>query len=66
VLAGATWEQISAATGTTEAAARAAYREWAEGQHQLRRDFPGGTIGMSDAEFAAALKAAEGPEATDA
>ena len=31
--AGASWEQIAAATGTTEEAARAAYRDWAEGQH---------------------------------
>jgi hypothetical protein len=32
VRAGATWDQIAAATGTTVEAARAAYREWAEGQ----------------------------------
>ena len=35
VKAGASWAQIAAATGTTDEAARAAYREWAEGQHQL-------------------------------
>ena len=34
VKAGATWEQIAAARNTTPEAARAAYREWAEGQHQ--------------------------------
>jgi hypothetical protein len=66
VLAGATWAQISAATATAETEARAAYREWAEGQHRLRQDYPGGTIGISDDEYATALKAAEGPEATDA
>ena len=36
VKAGASWEQIAAATGTTAEAARAAYREWAEGQHSTR------------------------------
>jgi hypothetical protein len=54
VKAGATWAQIAAATGTTEAAARAAYREWAEGQHRY--------TGMSDADYAAALKAAADPD----
>jgi hypothetical protein len=52
VRAGATWEQIAAARNTTADAARAAYREWAEGQHKY--------AGMSDAEYAAALKAAGG------
>ena len=50
VKAGASWAQIAAATGTTEDAARAAYREWAEGQHKY--------AGMGDAEYAAALEAA--------
>jgi hypothetical protein len=57
VLAGATWEQLAAATGTTADAARAAYAEWAEGQHRLRQDFPGGTIGLGDDEYDAAMKA---------
>ena len=35
VRAGATWDQIAAATGTPPEAARAAYREWAKGQHKL-------------------------------
>jgi hypothetical protein len=48
VRAGATWEQIAAARNTTAEAARAAYREWAEGQHKY--------AGMSDAEYAAALE----------
>ena len=56
VRAGATWEQIAAATGTTEDAARSAYREWAEGQHKY--------TGMGDGEYAAALeRAGEPPEA---
>ena len=50
VKAGATWEQIAAAIGSAETAARAAYREWAEGQHKY--------AGMDDAEYAAAIKAA--------
>jgi hypothetical protein len=50
VRAGASWAQIAAAAGTTEDAARAAYREWAEGQHKY--------AGMSDAEYAAALERA--------
>ena len=57
VKAGASWDQIAAATGTSAAEAKAAYREWAEGQCQLRQDFPGGTIGMGDEEYAAALEA---------
>ena len=57
--AGASWEQIAAATGTTADAARAAYREWADGQHRLRADIG---IGLDDDEYAEALElaAAEG------
>jgi hypothetical protein len=58
VLAGATWEQIAAAAGGNPDQARQAYREWAEGQHRVRRDFPGSTIGLSDEEHEAAVKAA--------
>jgi hypothetical protein len=46
-----TWEQIAAARNTTPDAARAAYREWAEGQHRY--------ASMGDAEYAAALRAAD-------
>ena len=60
VLAGATWAQIAAATGGDPDQARHAYRDWAEGQHQLRQDYPGGTIGLGDDEYAAAIKAASG------
>jgi hypothetical protein len=63
VLAGATWEQIAAATGGDPDQARQAYREWAGGQHQLRQDVPGGILGLGDDEYAAAIKAAAaGPE----
>ena len=51
VRAGASWAQIAAATGTTVDAARTAYRQWAEGQHKY--------AGMDDAEYAAAIKAAD-------
>jgi hypothetical protein len=52
VKARATWEQIADAIGTTPDAARAAYRDWAEGQHKY--------AGMGDEEYAAALEAAGG------
>jgi hypothetical protein len=58
VKAGATWDQISAATGTTAGAARYAYREWAEGQHRLHADIG---LGLDDAEHAAAIEAAGEP-----
>jgi hypothetical protein len=55
VKAGATWDQIADASGTTAEEARAAYREWAEGQHQLFGDT--GRFGLDDAGYAAALEA---------
>ena len=64
VKAGASWDQIAAATGTTAEAARTAYREWAEGQHQ---QYAGtGRFGLDDAGYTAALEAAgePGPAAT--
>jgi hypothetical protein len=60
VRAGATWDQIAAAAGTTVRAARAAYVGWATGQHQLHAYIG---IGLDDAGYAAALKAAGGDEA---
>jgi len=66
VIAGATWDQVAAAAGTSADQARQAYREWAEGQHRLRSDFPGGTIGLDDGEYAAAIKAAGEPRAPGA
>ena len=60
VVAGATWEQIAAAAGDDPDQARQAYAQWAEGQHRLRQDFPGGTIGLDDGEYAAAVKASGG------
>jgi hypothetical protein len=61
VLAGATWDQIAPATGGTGDQARHAYRAWAEEQHRLRLDFPGGTLGLDDGEHAAAVTAAGEP-----
>jgi hypothetical protein len=52
--AGASWEQIGAARGTSAEQARQDYREWADGQHPLLT-WTEGRIGMSDVEHAAAL-----------
>jgi hypothetical protein len=59
VLAGATWEQIGAASGADADEARAAYQGWAHEQHEVRLEFPGGTIGPDDSEFEAAMKAVQ-------
>jgi hypothetical protein len=61
LMAGATWEQIAAATGGDAGQARQDCRTWADGQHRLRSGFPGGIIGLGDEEYAAAVKAAGGP-----
>jgi hypothetical protein len=55
VKAAATWDQVAAATGTTAEAVRAAYVEWAEEQHRLHVEMG---LGLDDAEYAAAIKAA--------
>ncbi len=60
VTAGATWDQIAAATGSTVSRARQAYLDWAIGQRKLRQDFPAGTIGLDGDEYAAAVKAVRG------
>lgn len=59
--AGATWAQIAGALDTSEAAARAAYRAWADGQHDMLR-WTGGRLGLSDAEYAEARAQAGEPE----
>lgn len=70
VQAGATWEQISEATGTSEADARQAYREFAERQHHMWAGTGHweGTephrFGMPDDEYAAAMARA-GDDAAD-
>ena len=52
--AGATWEQLAAATGRGEAQARRDYREWAEDEHRLWADY-NGEFGIDAAEYAAAI-----------
>jgi hypothetical protein len=59
VIAGATWGQIAAATGRDAEQVRERYHQWAVGQRELREQFPDGTIGFSEDEYRAAVKAAE-------
>jgi hypothetical protein len=51
VRSGASWDQIAAVSGTTAEGARAAYHEWADGQHRLHADMG---IGLDDDEYAEA------------
>ena len=61
VKAGASWEQIGAARGTSTDQARQDYCEWVEGQHNLLT-WTEGRIGMSDAGYAKAIARASDPE----
>lgn len=65
VKAGATWDQIGAARGTSADQARRDYPEWAEGQHSLQ-SYEDGRFGMSDEEYAAAGARSGVPEASAA
>lgn len=56
--AGATWEQVAAATGRDEPQARRDYREWAEDEHRLWADY-NGEFGMDAADYAAAIARAD-------
>jgi hypothetical protein len=56
--AGATWEQVAAATGRDEAQARQDYREWAADEHRLWADY-NGEFGIDAAEYAAAIARAD-------
>jgi hypothetical protein len=56
--AGATWEQVAAATGRDEAQARRDYREWAQDEHRLWTDC-NGEFGIDAAEYAAAIARAD-------
>jgi predicted TPR repeat methyltransferase len=62
VQAGVTWPQIAEATGSDEARVRQEYREWADSQHRLH-SYYGGTIGLNDADHAAAILRASEPPA---
>ena len=53
VQAGASWDQVAAAIGRTTEATRTAYRDWAEGQHQLFTDIG---IGLDDQAYAEAMR----------
>ncbi len=55
--AGATWAQIAAAVGASEAQVRQGYREWADAQHRLWA-YCDGRFGM-DADGHAISRAAE-------
>lgn len=55
VNAGATWEQIGDARGTSADQARHDYREWAAGQRRLYTACDG-KFGLSDADYAAAVQ----------
>jgi hypothetical protein len=61
VQAGASWQQIAAATGATEDHARQAYREWSDGQHMLWQHYEG-RFGMDDAQHATAMRRAGEPD----
>lgn len=55
--AGASWAQVADALGTDEAAARVAYRAWADGQYDMLT-WTEGRLGMSHAEYAEAMQRA--------
>jgi hypothetical protein len=53
--AGAGWAQVADSLGTGEAAARAAYRAWADGQHD-KLTWTAGRLGMRHAKHAEAMR----------
>jgi len=57
--AGASWAQVADALGIDEAAARVAYRAWADGQHDMLT-WTEGRLGMSHAEYAEAMQRVAG------
>jgi hypothetical protein len=59
--AGTTWAQVAAALGTDAPSARAAYRQWADGQHDLLSRTQG-RVGMSNARYAVALARLDEPD----
>jgi hypothetical protein len=63
VRAGASWEQIAAATGISAAQARQEYRDWA-GQQHVRSENPNPYgLGLDDVEYLSALARAVEPAA---
>lgn len=53
---GATWKQIAELTGLPEHRARVNYRQWADEQHHLWRQY--GDVGLDDAAHADAMRQA--------
>ena len=53
--AGTSWAQVADALGSDEAAARVAYRAWADGQHDMLTQAEG-RLGMSHTEYAEAMQ----------
>jgi hypothetical protein len=63
VRAGASWDQVAAATGISAPQARQEYRDWIRQQH-VRSENPNPYgLGMDDAEYLAALARAVEPDA---
>ena len=63
VRAGASWEQVAAATGISAAQARQEYRNWIRQQHVRSKNPNPHGLGMDDAEYVAALARAVEPDA---
>jgi hypothetical protein len=62
--AGATWEQVAAATGRGAAEARRDYRQWAADEHRLWVDSHG-EYGMDAAEYARRSRELTPPPSSD-
>jgi hypothetical protein len=63
VRAGASWEQIAAATGISAAQARQEYRDWVGQQHVRSKNPNPYGLGLDDVEYLAALARAAEPKA---
>jgi hypothetical protein len=63
VRAGASWEQVAAATGISAAQARQEYRDWAGQQHVRSKNPNPYGLGLDDVEYLSALARAAEPEA---
>lgn len=63
VRAGASWEQVAAATGISAAQARQEYRDWAGQQHVRSKNPNPYGLGLDDLEYLAALARAAEPAA---
>jgi hypothetical protein len=63
--AGASWAQVAEALGADEVGARAAYRAWADRQHDMLT-WTNGRLGMSDAEYAEVVRRAADGEQREA